>query len=362
MKRLLGPTTFVASPQTRKTATHARRPATPPATGPAAHRQRQRQRQRRPTGCRAAQASSEAAQLLDDFWLARGVVDEQQRRQLVAAAGSLQAAADDQEEEYAELELPSMSAAWFLEQGQESTAVAAVSRRILALKQLLGGGKVDVVWMLVREPRLLSADFRSIMQRLFDMKLADGSEGLDVVALVEQQPALLLAAAPAGGGGGGDDETAEQRLQAWQHGLVSDGAAEWARRFGELQAYAATHGDAHVGFRDGDDAELRRWAVKQRSDEAGGELAAERRQQLEAAGFEFDAERAEWLRWLTQIRLFQEREGHCEPHPLAHPNDFLLINWCSVQRIMRRCKVLPPDRVAALDALGFDWTGADPLS
>ena len=51
------------------------------------------------------------------------------------------------------------------------------------------------------------------MQRLFDMKLADGSEGLDVVALVEQQPALLLAAAPAGGGGGGDDETAEQRLQ-----------------------------------------------------------------------------------------------------------------------------------------------------
>jgi hypothetical protein len=41
--------------------------------------------------------------------------------------------------------------------------VAAASRRILALQQLLGGGGeggVDVVWMLVREPRLLSADFR----------------------------------------------------------------------------------------------------------------------------------------------------------------------------------------------------------
>ncbi len=38
--------------------------------------------------------------------------------------------------------------------------VAAASRRILALQQLLGGGDVDVVWMLVREPRLLSADFR----------------------------------------------------------------------------------------------------------------------------------------------------------------------------------------------------------
>ncbi len=47
------------------------------------------------------------------------------------------------------------------------------------------------------------------MQRLFDMKVAEGSEGVDVVALVEQQPALLLAA----GAGVSDDETAEQRLQ-----------------------------------------------------------------------------------------------------------------------------------------------------
>ncbi len=55
-------------------------------------------------------------------------------------------------------------------------------------------------------------------------------------------------------------------------------------------------------------------------------------------------------------------------HLLAHTPclcsvaDFLLINWCSVQRIMRRCGVMPEERVEALDALGFDWTGADPLS
>jgi hypothetical protein len=80
----------------------------------------------------------------------------------VAAAGSLQAG--EREEDYRELELPSLSAAWFLEAGQgASPGVAAASRRILALQQLLGGsgeGGVDVVWMLVREPRLLSADFR----------------------------------------------------------------------------------------------------------------------------------------------------------------------------------------------------------
>ncbi|KAL4439467.1 hypothetical protein ABPG77_008796 [Micractinium sp. CCAP 211/92] len=238
--------------------------------------------------------------------------------------------------------------------------VAAASRRILALQQLLGGGDVDVVWMLVREPRLLSADFRSIMQRLFDMKLAEGAEGIDVIRLVEQQPALLLAAGPEGGSE--SDESADARLAAWRHGLVSDGAAEWGRRYEQLRGYRQRYGDAHVGYRDGDDAELGRWAAKQRSEAASGQLDQERRAALEALGFEFDGERAEWLRWLTEIRTFREREGHCQPQPLAHPNDFLLINWCSVQRIMRRCNVLAPERIEMLDELGFDWSGADPLS
>lgn len=93
-------------------------------------------------------------------------------RQLVAAAGSIRAELDSEAFQAQQLELPSLSAAWFLDDaggggsggGEAITAtspeLAAVSRRILALQQLLGGGGVDVVWMLVREPRLLSADFR----------------------------------------------------------------------------------------------------------------------------------------------------------------------------------------------------------
>jgi hypothetical protein len=42
--------------------------------------------------------------------------------------------------------------------------------------------------------------------------------------------------------------------------------------------------------------------------------------------------------------------------------DLYLINWCSVQRIARRCRILPDSRIDRLDGLGFDWTGADPLS
>ena len=55
--------------------------------------------------------------------------------------------------------------------------VAAVSRRILALQQLLGGGDVDVVWMLVREPRLLSEDFRGWVHTAHSSRAGDFAAG-----------------------------------------------------------------------------------------------------------------------------------------------------------------------------------------
>lgn len=42
--------------------------------------------------------------------------------------------------------------------------------------------------------------------------------------------------------------------------------------------------------------------------------------------------------------------------------DFLLNNWCSVQRVAKRSGMLCMDRIERLDALNFEWTGADALS
>lgn len=42
--------------------------------------------------------------------------------------------------------------------------------------------------------------------------------------------------------------------------------------------------------------------------------------------------------------------------------DLYLCNWCSVQRVAHRCKVLSARRLDLLDSIGFDWSGADPLS
>ena len=43
-------------------------------------------------------------------------------------------------------------------------------------------------------------------------------------------------------------------------------------------------------------------------------------------------------------------------------DELLLANWCSVQRIARRSGVLSADRIAQLEAMGFDFDGADALS
>lgn len=152
---------------------------------------------------------------------------------------------------------------------------------------------------------------------------------------------------------------------------------DWDRQAGSLQQYAAVHGDAHVGARDGDDPVLVRWAAKQRADYAVGSLSDARAQALVNIGFDFDAERAEWQRWLNEL----QRQQGSEAPPLASGTAIQLTNWCahavvtheayiqcmpqhrcSVQRIARRSGVLDSRRVAALDAAGFDWTGADALS
>lgn len=47
-------------------------------------------------------------------------------------------------------------------------------------------------------------------------------------------------------------------------------------RLSQLAAYATLHGDCCVGFRDGDDPDLSRWANKQRADFRSGQLQQER--------------------------------------------------------------------------------------
>lgn len=114
-------------------------------------------------------------------------------------------------------------------------------------------------------------------------------------------------------------------MAAWQHGVASDAVDDWDRNLTLLHEYTLQHGDAHVGARDGDDPGLTRWAAKQRADHAAGMLAEGRTRALEQAGFDFDAERAEWQRWMNELR----RQQGGEAPPLASGTAIQLTNWCA---------------------------------
>lgn len=82
---------------------------------------------------------------------------------------------------------------WFNAQAGGCLQVMEISQRLVQLQWMLGeGGDIDLVWMVMREPGLLTADVNQVMQRLINIKLESAGTGIDVVKLVEKQPALLL--------------------------------------------------------------------------------------------------------------------------------------------------------------------------
>ncbi|DBA70314.1 TPA: hypothetical protein ACH3X2_011737 [Trebouxia sp. C0005] len=305
------------------------------------------------------QSAAAAARLLDRFWQARGVADFQQRQRLVAVA-SATPTADASSKAQEPHALPGINDYWMLEDGHScAPQVAEASRRLIQLQQLLGFQEdVDVVWMLVREPGLLTADMGQLTARLMTMRLAAENTSVNVAKIVEDHPSLLLQQTFSLD----QQEKGADRVKAWQHGLVSDGELEWDRRCLQLVQYAQQHGDAHIGHRDEEDADLARWARKQRLSHKHGTLEPHRASQLQDLGFELDDEKAEWMRWFNEAKVYRATQGYSCPGPLTSGASFVLTNWCSVQRVAKRARVLLPDREALLDDIDFDWTCADALS
>lgn len=214
--------------------------------------------------------------------------------------------------------LPGVSSTWIPLEGASAANITDISRRIIALHQLLGGkDDIDIVWMIERAPGLLTADFRNITRRLLELRTSKTAVDVDVVKLAEKEPSLLLEEGSASSSSD-DDESVAQQLMAWSHGLLNDGDSEWSKRAMQLKQYIAVHGDAHVGYRENDDDPgLARWARKQRKEKKEGTLSEERMNVLLGLNFEFDPETAEWLRWYNQLRKFEKEHGHCNPVPLA---------------------------------------------
>lgn len=198
------------------------------------------------------------ARVLDRFWMSRGVYETTHRAQLSSLV--LQ---DDAGQ------VTNAAANCAPAPGLDAANVVPLQQRVLGLYRLLGQrDDVDVVWMVSKEPELLSVGFERITNRLVELRTSPCAQGLDVVKLVERQPRLLVAEGNVATSAG--EEDVEQTRMAWESGLLGDGDVEWESRLEQLQDYREKWGDVHVGFRDGEDAELVVWATKQRRERRYG--------------------------------------------------------------------------------------------
>jgi len=128
--------------------------------------------------------------------------------------------------------------------------------------------------------------------------------------------------------------------------------ANWEALFQALVAFKENQGHCGVPDRWSENPELGRWVANQRQTFRKGKLSEERVARLEALGFEWDPVRAAWEAMFQALVAFKGKQGHCNV-PFRWRENPELGRWVSRQR-SRKGK-LSEERLARLEALGFEW-------
>ncbi|MBF0110852.1 MAG: helicase associated domain-containing protein, partial [Magnetococcales bacterium] len=147
------------------------------------------------------------------------------------------------------------------------------------------------------------------------------------------------------------DPSQIQRLQSLDFTWDPD-AWEWDHFLGRLSRFRMATRHAWITDPFPRDPELGAWAARQRTLRRKGRLDDDRKRQLDALGFVWDLEAADWEDHFRQLTLFRRLYGHAqvEDRDARHPQ---LARWCAEQRLLWQKDQLNPERQRLLDDIGF---------
>jgi hypothetical protein len=128
----------------------------------------------------------------------------------------------------------------------------------------------------------------------------------------------------------------------------------WERCFTRLEAFNAEHGHCCIPSDYKKDSQLGNWVGTQRIFYFKGKLSSNRIARLEALGFEWDPITSNWEHNFEKLLAFKDEHGDCRV-PARWSKDEQLGRWVSVQRIFYSKEKISPDRIARLNAIGFEW-------
>ncbi|MFE9137972.1 Helicase associated domain protein [Streptomyces sp. NPDC007355] len=155
------------------------------------------------------------------------------------------------------------------------------------------------------------------------------------------------------------DTTTSALSQRLMHARLSSGpAAPFTLRLAAARTYRERHGHLRPteNSDDTDTRALASWLSKQRRARRAGQLSDEQIAALDALGIDWAPSASRWHQSLQAARRYHDEHGHLRPPAGTVVDGTDLPVWLSRQRTARRNNTLAPDRIAALDALGIDWT------
>ena len=141
------------------------------------------------------------------------------------------------------------------------------------------------------------------------------------------------------------------------------GKKSFKQRIEDLKAYKEKNG--HVNVKESDDKSLYKFCINTRHARNNPEksktvLSADRIASLDALGFEWTvrASKQSFAQRISDLRVYKEKHGHVD---VSRRGDKSLYDFCSKMRCARNNpeksnRNLSADRIASLDALGFEWT------
>ncbi len=130
----------------------------------------------------------------------------------------------------------------------------------------------------------------------------------------------------------------------------------WERRLRQVVAFKERHGHCRIptGSPPRRRTSLATWVLRQRRLRRRGRLDPKRARRLDEIGFLWDSFKDQWIGMRAHLADWRERHGHCRV-PRHDRKDPKLAVWVGNQRIFRRKGLLSAERIASLDALGFEW-------
>eukprot|EP00168_Porphyra_purpurea_P011838 TRINITY_DN3043_c0_g1_i3.p1 TRINITY_DN3043_c0_g1~~TRINITY_DN3043_c0_g1_i3.p1 ORF type:complete len:655 (+),score=211.33 TRINITY_DN3043_c0_g1_i3:270-1967(+) len=129
--------------------------------------------------------------------------------------------------------------------------------------------------------------------------------------------------------------------------------SQWEARLHQLRQFKAARGHVRVPT-SGSLGPLGAWVQNQRTSQRLGRLAPERLQKLDALGMEWAHHRLPpWESRFADLVAYAAANGGMSDVPLSE--SISLHNWVSSQRTQWRKGLMPPDRAARLESIGFVW-------